>query len=127
MKIYHFNLNYQTVKRGITVDTTRSAVLNAGGNYFNLRDIAEFLDDVKKIYADVKRLAKECKYIDVEICVSEYENDSNYIVKNFDRWTYNGIAEAEGIHLDADTKYTNECHDMWLDFAKFDPLHDITA
>lgn len=127
MKTYHVTLNYETVKRGIKVDTTRTAQLNAGGNYFTLSDICEFLDDLKKIYADVKRLAKDGKWIEVEICVSEYESDTNYITKNFDRWTYYGIAEAEGIHLDADTKYTNECHDIWLDFAKFDPLRDITA
>lgn len=127
MKIYHVNLNYQTVKRGITVDTMRSAVLNSGGEYFQLSDIAEFLEDIKKIYADVKRLAKNGQWIEVEIYVSDYEDEKNYIVRNFDRWTYYGIAEADGIHLDADTKYTNECHDIWLDFAKFDPLHDITA
>ena len=127
MKIYHVNLSYQSVKRGIKVDTMRSAVLNTGGEYFQLSDISEFLEDIKKIYTDVKRLAKNGQWIEVEIYVSDYEDEKNYIVRNFDRWTYYGIAEAEGIHLDADTKYTNECHDMWLDFAKFDPLRDITA
>ena len=132
MKIYTLTLNYTQRKRAERHDVMRNAVLNAGDTYFTLSDIADFLDDVRKIYADVKRLAKLCETVDIELTVAEYKRHgsgvhSNLSQENFDRWTYYGTAENDGIHLDADTRYTTETHDIWMDFAKFDPLHDITA
>ena len=128
MKYYEFVLNYETVKQGIRVDTTRSAVLKSGDSDFTLKDIHSFISDIKKIYKDAARLAKAGAYISAELTVSEYERGSGYnlISKNFDRWTYEGAAEADGIHLNPDLRYTIESHDIWLDFHG-DPLEDITT
>lgn len=129
MKIYTLKLNYAEVKKGLKVDVTRTACMNAGDTYFTLSDIAAFLDDIRKIYRDVKRLAEVAHPIEVELTVAEYRRATGGQLqdKNFDCWTYLGTAEKEGIHLNPDTRYTNECHDIWLDFGKFDPLNDITA
>ena len=121
MKYYKMTLSYQTTKKGLTVDVTRSAVLRCGDTYFTLSDIATFLDDIKKIKNDIKRLAKDGQTIEVELTVSEYKrNDTTKMLDsvNFDRWTYYGIAYNDGIHLDADVRYTTESHDIWIDFEK---------
>lgn len=59
MKYYEFVLNYETVKQGIRVDTTRNAVLKSGDSDFTLKDIHSFISDIKKIYKDAARLAKK--------------------------------------------------------------------
>ena len=131
MKNYTLTLSYVQIKRNERVDVTRSAVLAAGDMAFNLQDIATFLDDIRKIYNDVKRLAKLCETVEIELTVAEYSRHGHDRMQlrdeDFKCWTYAGIAEADGIHLEPDTRYVPESHDMWLDFGKFDPLHDITA
>lgn len=94
--------------------------------------MAVFIDDIRKIYKDVKRLAKVGHPVEIELTVAEYKRHGSgdhctLSQGNFDRWEYLGTAEADGIHLDPDGKYTEPSHDIWLDFEKFDPLHDITA
>lgn len=128
MKYYEMTLNYEVVKKGIKVDVSRSAVLKSGDSDFTLKDIHSFISDIKKIYKDAARLAKDGTFISVELTVSEYQRGSGYnlISKNFDRWTYEGAAEADGIHLNPDLRYTAESHDIWLDYHG-DPLEDITA
>lgn len=132
MKSYTLNLNYQEKKRGLTVDVTRTATMNCGDSGFELKEIATFLDDVRKIYKDVKRLSKTAHHIEVELSVAEYrihgiDGHRHSTQENFDFWKYYGSAEEDGIHLEADERYTEPSHDMWLDFGKFDPLNDITA
>lgn len=128
MKYYEMTLNYDVMKKGIKVNVSRSAVLKSGDSDFTLKDIHSFISDIKKIYKDAARLAKDSSFISVELTVSEYQRGSGYnlISKNFDRWTYEGAAEADGIHLNPDLRYTIESHDIWLDFHG-DPLEDITA
>ena len=132
MKCYDFALHYEEVKRGVTISVTRTAILHCGDTDFTLSKIAEFLDDMRKIYKDVKRLSKDSHYIEVELTVAEYKrhggNSCGQLEQlNFDRWQYRGEASGIGIRLDADTRYTPAYHDMWLDFEKVDIFNDITA
>lgn len=132
MKCYDFALHYEEVKKGVTISVTRTAVLHCGDTDFTLSKISEFLDDMRKIYKDVKRLAKTAHYIDVELTVAEYKrhggNSCGQLEQlNFDRWYYTGSAENDGIHLEADTRYTEASHDMWLDFERVNILNDIAA
>ncbi len=132
MKFYDFTLHYEEIKKGVTISITRTAKLECGDSNFTLSKISEFLNDIRKIYRDVKRLSKTAHHIDVELTVSEYKKHGNDLhgqleQLNFDRWYYIGSAECDGIHLEADERYTELTHDMWLDFAKIDILNDITA
>lgn len=85
-------------------------------------DIADFTENVKKIWSKAMEAAKHCENvsdIDVEVIESVYEREPWRQVC-FDRWYLRNMGDIstekgeEGIYLVPDTRYTEENRDMLI-------------
>lgn len=118
----HFKTNQY--KNGVSITIERKADLELGV-YTSFDDILRFESDVKKILNAVKKAYRNGDYIEVDLCVANYQtdyhDDGGFDNKQltFDRWYYEGLQDNEdGLHLNADERYTEPSHDLWLDYKE---------
>lgn len=129
MKSYDLKLSYSKVLKNTLVSVKKEASLSVGeGTFFKLSEIDEFKKAIKSIYREVKKLSENDIDISIDLWISEYTRNEDGTLKQtkFDAWYYEGPAECDGIHLNPDTRYTPEVHDMWLSYTG-NPFEDITA
>lgn len=85
---------------------------------FTIRQLAKFLEDLKVINKQIKTAFKNGDKVEFEIISSDYEYKPSLQQLNFDRWIFEGYLEDEtGIYLNPDTRYTDECRDIWYEFT----------
>ena len=127
-KYYTFNIKTEKTTRNGKVTIEKCAKLDIIGmdtGNFKLEQLADFLDDLKKVVDVYKRSIREDLWCEIELMVSEYDiTDENWNQIKFDRWEYNGHpANDDGfrsddnsinIYLSPDTKYTDEHHDILI-------------
>lgn len=111
--------------------------------------IVEFQKSGNKLLREVKKLLSAGQWLEFSIMTSGYEDVEEYTEYTqfgphkstcnqlfFNCWKYegNGLAESDGadlgaeggLHLDADTRYTDQMHDIWMPWSQdiFKTLED---
>lgn len=111
--------------------------------------IVEFQKSGNKLLREVKKLLSAGQWLEFSITTSGYEDVAEYTQYTqfgphkstcnqlfFNCWKYtgNGLSESDGadlgvdggLHLEADTRYTDETHDIWIPWVQdiFKALED---
>lgn len=119
-----YTMHFETIQysKGTTIKIEKKASLEMGVDT-KFQDIIQFEADVKKILNAIKKAYKRGDYINVDICAANYQTtyheDGSFTNEQltFDRWFYEGLQDNEdGLHMEADARYTEEWHDLWLDY-----------
>ena len=127
-KYYTFNIKTEKTTRNGKATIEKCAKLDIIGmdiGNFKLEQLADFLDDLKKVANVYKRSISEDLWCEIELMVGEYNiTDENWNQIKFDRWEDNGHpANDDGfrsddnsinIYLRPDTKYTAEHRDLLI-------------
>lgn len=119
MKSFELRLKVDEIRRRETTERTYKAEINlTDGTDFS--EIIEFMEDIKKVWKKSMAAIKAGLYMELEVTEAVYENwlepGKNLVQKSYNRWGSVPTHEqdSEGIYLRPDTRYTDECRDMYL-------------
>lgn len=104
------------------------------GSPFQIRSIRDFQKGANAILKETKQVLTEGLFVEVELIVSAYEDvpehpdpsatcaiQSTINQVSFDMWTFKGYGdeshideEEGGLYLQPDTRYTDECKDVFI-------------
>lgn len=119
MKSFEMRLKVDEIRRRETTERTYQAEIKLTDNT-DFSEIVEFLEDIKKIWKKGTAAIKAGFYMELEVIEAVYQNwgepEKDLIQKSFNRWVSVPTHEqdGEGIYLRPDTRYTDECRDMYL-------------
>lgn len=119
MKSFELKLKVDEIRRHEAIERRYEAEIKLTDET-SFSEIVEFMEEVKKIWKKGMNAIKAGLYMELEITESTYDNwlspDKNLIQKSFNRWVSAPTQEQddEGIYLRPDTRYTDECRDMYL-------------
>lgn len=119
MKNFELRLKVDEIRRRETIERTYKAEINLTDNT-DFSEIVEFLEDIKKIWKKGMAAIKAGLYMELEVTEAVYQNwedpEKDLIQKSYNRWVSVKTDEqdGDGIYLRPDTRYTDECRDMYL-------------
>lgn len=118
-KVVVLRISYEKHEKNCTVTVARGASVDFG-MVTTFEDVADFLQDWKKCMAGYRYCLKNSLWFKADLSVGLWERQNGELVQcGYDRWQFDGIPEdAEGLHLNPDERYTDECHDIYIDFAE---------
>lgn len=98
--------------------------------------IVDFQSGVNKMLRQARKLLTEGQYVEFVISTHGYEDVQKHVEYNqlgsyettlnplfFNSWSYKGsgqdvdMSSEGGLYLSADTRYTNESHDIWIEWG----------
>lgn len=115
MKNFELRLKVDEIRRRETTERTYKAEINT-----DFSEIVEFLEDIKKIWKKGTAAIKAGFYMELEVIEAVYQNwgepEKDLMQQSYNRWVSVPTHEqdGEGIYLRPDTRYTDECRDMYL-------------
>lgn len=119
MKSFELRLKVDEIRRRETTERTYKAEINLTDST-DFSEIIEFMGDIKKVWKKGMAAIKAGFYMELEVTEAVYENwlepEKNLVQKSYNRWVSVPTHEQdnEGIYLRPDTRYTDECRDMYL-------------
>ena len=121
-KSISIEMSYTKTMRNCQVEVTRKAELELSTET-TFTAISHFLEDFKKVLQGYKHCMKAATYCNVYLSVGQYdktESIDTMTQTSFDGWKFEGVpsCDDEGLYLSPDERYTNECHDIYLDFGE---------
>lgn len=121
-KSVSIRISYTKFGRNTEVSVTRKADVKFGTET-TFAQIADFLEDFKKVIQGFKYCAKNGSFCKVYLSVSTYtggDEASQLKQHSFNGWKFEDTPdyECEGLYLSPDTQYTSEDHDIWIDFSE---------
>lgn len=114
-------ISYAIYKRNfkIKVKQTARVEFSADTKFFHVKC---FIEDFQRVIKQYKYCVNNALYCKIYLSCGVYESvgdGKNINSRSFDGWQFDGIPEdAEGLHLNPDARYTDECHDIYIDFAE---------
>ena len=119
MKSFELKLKVDEIRRREAIERTYTAEIKLTDET-SFSEIVEFLEDAKKIWKKGMNAIKAGFHMEMEVTEAAYDNwlnpEKRLIQKSFNRWVSVPTQEqdGDGIYLRADTRYTDECRDMYL-------------
>jgi hypothetical protein len=119
MKCYDFEIQTEKTNRNVKVAVNRKASLTLDDNTC-IGDIIQFEQDAKKVLNAVKKAYKDDMFMNVSLSVMVYDEGCDGLVsKSYDHWQFIGYQDGdEGLHMNPDTRYTDEYHDIWIGYKE---------
>lgn len=110
------------------VDVRRNACIEFGVDT-TFSDMDKFFKNFKRVISAYKHCAKIGTFCKVYLSISNWERASlptdtvegNLKQLSFRGWYFEDVpmaGDVEGLHLNPDTRYTEEQHDIYIDFAE---------
>lgn len=128
VKCVSFEIRYTQSNNSCEVKIRKTAKLELGATT-TFASIAAFLADWEKCMASYRHCSKKSIFCEAYLSVGIYATqiDGQFTSESFNGWEFADIPEYEcdGFYLQPDVRYTNEEHDIWINFSL--PLLDQLA
>lgn len=128
MKNISCEISYEVSTENRVVRVLQKAHL-CFGTETQFHALQKFLRDMDMVIQEYKKCAENIIPCNVYLSVATYykPEDRDLETQSFDGWHFEGVpsSDDEGLYLSPDVRYTNETHDIYIDFSK--PLIDQLA